>query len=454
MTIAAPRTVGVGRTWFGLIALSLAFGLVQLDASIVTVALNTIRAAFSGGLSAAQWVLDGYTVPFAAAMLTAGALGDRLGHRKICVGGFALFAAASVLCALASDLNWLIAGRVLQGLGAAVLLPSSLALVSDLFPDSAARARALGIWGGVASVGFAAGPLLGGALISSWHWSAIFWINLPLCLLIGAAIWVSTEESPRRARRLDLPGVLLGTVALASLTAAIIEFASAVWLSAALLVVALLSGILFALVERRQIEPMIPAGLFRSHGFNWAVGTGFLFNFALYGSLFGVALTFQTKYQLGPLGSGLAVLPLALLVSFGATASGFITAKLGARVPMLLGFSAAAVGATVIAIGDGVSSVSLIMVGLGLLGLCSFAMPAMTSVALFWAPAEHRGLASGVLNTSRQTGGAIGIAFLGAVLGIAGFGGLVLAMVIVVICYAMAVLSTLQATQSEARADS
>lgn len=120
MTIAAPRTVGVSRTWFGLIALSLAFGLVQLDASIVTVALNTIRAAFSGGLSAAQWVLDGYTVPFAAAMLTAGALGDRLGHRKICVGGFALFAAASVLCTLAPDLTWLIAGRVVQGLGAAV----------------------------------------------------------------------------------------------------------------------------------------------------------------------------------------------------------------------------------------------------------------------------------------------------------------------------------------------
>ncbi|MEX0425986.1 MFS transporter [Nocardioides sp. DS6] len=435
-----------------LVALSLTFGLVQLDATIVNVALPTLRTDLGGGVDAAQWAVDGYAVPFAALLLSAGAVGDRWGHRRSCVAGFALFGAASVGAALASGWTMLIAARIAQGVGAAAMLPASLAIITRLYPDSRERSRALGLWGGVATLGFASGPLLGGLLITHLGWPAIFWVNLPVAAVVGGTIAVLAPADEPTARRLDPRGTLLGVVALAAVTAGFIEGGQArLPLTVVLLAGGVVAGGLFARSEHRAAEPLVPAALVGSATFRWALATGFAFNFAMYGALLCVSLALQGPYGFSALAGGLAVLPMAVVVSVGATASGHLAAALGPRLPMLAGFSCAGVGALVIAIGALASSPTTIIVGLAAVGLCSLAMPAMTSVALDTAPSGHAGLAGGSLNTARQVGGAVGVALLGAVLNVGGDrAGFALALLLAAGTCAAALLSTVKATGDEA----
>lgn len=433
-----------------LVALSLTFGLVQLDATIVNVALQTLRTDLGGGVDAAQWAVDAYAVPFAALLLSAGAAGDRWGHRRTCVAGFALFAVASAAAALAGGWPTLIAARVVQGVGAAAMLPASLAIITRLYPDQRERSRALGLWGGIATLGFTAGPLLGGLLITTLSWPAIFWINIPLALLIGGTVAALAPADDPTARHLDPRGALLGVLALAAVTAGIIEAGQRdIPLTAVLLVLGLLGGFLFVRSERRASEPLVPAGLVRSAPFCWALATGFGFNFAMYGALLCASLTLQGRYGFSALAGGLAVLPMAVVVSIGATASGHVAAAIGPRRPMLAGFALAAVGAMVMAAGGVGSAPTAIIVGLAVLGLLSLAMPAMTSVALDAAPQGHAGLAGGSLNTTRQVGGAVGVALLGAVIDADGErGGFTVALAGAAVVCALSLLTTLQATRA------
>lgn len=445
-TLAGP--VRGPRRVVALIALSLTFGLVQLDATIVNVALDTLRRDLGGGIGGAQWVIDAYAVPFAACMLAAGALGDRTGHRRGCLIGFGLFGLASVLAGLAGSWGLLITGRVLQGVGAALMLPPSLAMVGRLYPEPGARSRALGIWGGVATTGFAAGPIVGGLLITHTGWASIFLINIPIVIIVGTAILITAPPDVSRARRLDPVGTLVGVIALAGLTGAVIEAGQdRLIIGGALLLVALLAGLCFIGVERRSASPTISPGLLRPPAFRWAVATGFGFNFAMYGSLLCVSLLLQGGLGFSALAGGLAVLPMALVVSIGATFSGFLAARLGPRRPMLAGFGCAGAGSMVIALGAWQGSMMLIIIGLTVIGLCSLAMPAMTSVALNAAPPEHAGLAGGALNTARQLGGAVGVAVLGAVLNAGGFAtGAVAALLVGTMVCGLAMLSTVRAT--------
>jgi len=398
-----------------LAALSMTFGVVQLDATIVNVALQTLRTDLGGGVSAAQWAVDGYAVPFAACMLTAGALGDRYGHRRTCTVGFAVFGLASVAAALARAWPLLIAARAVQGVGAAVMLPASLAMVAALYPGARERSRALGIWGGIATVGFAAGPLLGGVLITVSGWPAIFWINVPATALVGGAIAVLGPRDTPRPRPIHPAGTALGILALATLTSGIIEAGDRRVLSAAvLLAVGLVAGGLFLRHERGSAHPLVPSALLRRPAYHWGLTTGFLFNFGMYGALLCVSLLLQGPFGYSALAGGLAVLPMALVVSVGSTSSGFLSAAIGPRRPMLIGFACAALGSLVMVWGGLAASPALVITGLAILGLCSLAMPAMTSVTLSAAPGEHAGLASGSLNTARQVGGAVGVALLGA----------------------------------------
>lgn len=431
-----------------LTAVSLAFALVQLDATIVNVALQTLRADLGGGVSAAQWAVDGYAVPFAACMLTAGALGDRHGHRRVCVAGFALFGLASAAAALASGWPALIGARAVQGAGAALMLPASLAIITDLYPDPRERSRALGVWGGIATLGFASGPLLGGVLITVAGWPAIFWINVPIAVVVGGTIAVLGPRDRPRPRRIRPLGTALGMLALASITAGIIEAGERRMAAATgALALGIVAGWLFARSERRSPQPLIPAGLIRSVPFRWSLMTGFCFNFAMYGALLCVSLALQSAYGFSALKGGLAVLPMAVVVGAGATGSGFLTAVTGPRRPMLLGFACAGTGAIITAAGALTLSPALIIAGLAVIGLSSIAMPAMTSIAISASPAQHTGLASGSLNTARQIGGAIGAALLGAVLNAGGVRtGFSLALGIVAAIYALAILSTLRAT--------
>ena len=434
-----------------LVALSLTFGLVQLDATIVNVALQTLRADLGGGVDAAQWAVDAYAVPFAALLLTAGAIGDRRGHKRTCVTGFVLFGVASVAAALAAGWPALIAARALQGVGAATMLPASLAMITRLYPDRRERSRALGLWGGVATLGFAAGPLVGGVLVTRLGWPSIFWINAPAAALVGGTIAALAPIDEPRPRHVDPRGTLLGVVGLAAVTAALIEAGQRAWPAAvALLVVGVLSGALCIGAERRAAEPLVPPDLIISRAFRWALATGFGFNFAMYGALLCVSLVLQGSDGFSAMSGGLAVLPMAVVVSIGATASGHVAAAIGPRRPMLVGFACAGVGALVIAAGALVSSAATIITGLALVGLCSLAMPAMTSVALDAAPAGHAGLASGSLNTARQIGGAVGVALLGAVLNAGGArGGFAIALVVAAAACAGSLVSTVKATEGE-----
>ncbi|MBO0810800.1 MAG: MFS transporter [Microlunatus sp.] len=431
-----------------LIALSLTFGLVQFDATVVNVALNAVRDQLGGGVEAAQWLVDAYAVPFAACMLAAGALGDRFGHRLACVLGFVIFGLASLAAAVATGWTLLITARAVQGVGAAIMLPASLALIGRLYPDQRQRSRALGIWGGVATAGFASGPIAGGLLIKSAGWPAIFWLNLPVAAVVGAVIGALAPGERRSNRRPDLAGTVLAIAGLAGLTAGIIESVRSVALGVVLIIGGIVTGVLFVVVQRHRAEPLVPGALLRPPAFRWALVTGLIFNFSMYGSLLCVSLTLQTAYCFAPIRAGLAVLPLALVVSVGATSSGFLVARLGPRPPMITGFCSAVTGLVIIAIGALAAHPAVIIIGLTVCGLISLAMPAMTSVALDAAPLAHAGFASGSLNTARQLGGALGVALLGALLNQGGyrtgFGTAVLAAAVIT---AFGLLSSFRATR-------
>jgi DHA2 family methylenomycin A resistance protein-like MFS transporter len=346
----------------------------------------------------------------ASIMLTAGSTADRIGARKVFVLGLTAFAAGSAACAAAPSLAVLIAARAVQGLGASALLPCSLALLVHQFPDPRARARALGVWGGMGSLGVALGPVFGGALVALAGWRSIFLVNVPICVLTAFLLRPYVTESPLNPeRRPDLPGLLLGVVSLAGLTAGFITAGQRGWLSpgpAALFAVGLIAGWFFLRAERRGASPMLPLALFRSRSLSGATGVGVIFNLVLYGSLLCLSLFLQqSRHQ------------SSLVVGVGSLASGRLTARFGPRPPMLAGLTLAAVGAAVLATAGTDTSLAIVVGGSVLLGLVSLAMPAMTAVVVGAAGPEHAGVASGILNAARQSGGALGVALLGSLLG-------------------------------------
>jgi MFS transporter, DHA2 family, methylenomycin A resistance protein len=445
-TSAAPR--------LALVALCLGFFVILLDGTVVNVALEAIRADLGGTLADQQWVVASYTVALAAGMLTAGSMGDRFGSRRVCLLGLATFALASVLCAAAPGVAALIVARTLQGIGAAALLPCSLALIVQQFPDPRERAHALGVWGGVSGIGMAAGPVLGGVLIAVAGWRAIFLVNVPVCLVAIVMIRRWAAESPgRQAGPLDLPGLVLGTLALAGLAGGVIEAGQRGWthpLPLALMIGGALLVPLFVRVEQRAREPMLPMRIFASPRFSAGTGAGFLFNFCLYGGLLCLSLFLQGPLGQSAFAAGMQILPLTVAIGIGATLSGRLTGRFGPRVPMLIGYGAGAGGAGLLLLVGPSGPPELVVAGAVVLGFCSVAMPAMTSVVVSDVEAHRAGLASGVLNTARQAGGALGAAVLGTLL-VAGSGmSLVTPMTVIVAGYAVAIGLTLLATSRRA----
>jgi MFS transporter, DHA2 family, methylenomycin A resistance protein len=403
-----------------LISVCLGFFVIQLDVTIVNVALPAIQREIGGTLAGLQWVIDAYTLALASIMLTAGSAADRVGARKVFVIGLTAFALGSAACAAAPALGVLIAARAVQGLGASALLPCSLALLVHQFPDPRSRAHALGVWGAMGSLGVALGPVLGGALVAAAGWRSIFGVNVPICLLTVFLLRRHVTESPLNpARRLDLPGLLLGAASLAGLTAGFITAGQQGWLSPlpdALLAAGLAAAWLFVRAERRRPDPMLPLGLFRSRPFSGATVTGVLFNGCLYGALLCLSLFLQQSRHESVLVTGLLLLPMSVVVGVGSLASGRLTARLGPRPPMIAGLALGAAGAALLATAGTAAPLGLVVAGSVLLGLISLAMPAMTAVVVGAAGPEHAGVASGILNAARQSGGALGVAVLGALL--------------------------------------
>lgn len=400
---------------------SLGFLVVQLDVSIVNVALVRIGHALHGGMASLQWVVDAYTLAFAAFLLAAGSLGDRLGARRVFVLGLAVFGAASLACALAPSLPLLVAARAVQGLGAALLMPCSLAVLNHACGDDApARARALGLWTAAGGVALSAGPLVGGVLIDRFGWASIFCINLPVCLLGMAMAWRWLEETPRHrhAGGLDLAGQLCAVATLLGATGAVIEagtlgwHAPRVWL---LLGLGALAGAAFLRIEGRHPAPMLPLGLFRQRAFATATFVGLVVNFALYGTIFVLSLYFQRVRGYSPYATGLAFLPFMVAVTVANVACSRWAARTGPRWPMAAGLLLAALGFVLLLDVDAGTGYAALMARLLLIPIgIGTAVPSMTATVLASAPRNRSALAAGVLNTVRQSAGAVGVAAFGA----------------------------------------
>ena len=393
-----------------------------LDSTVVNVALPDMARSLGTGIAGMQWVVDGYALLFASLLLTAGALGDRLGNRGMFVAGLALFTLASALCGIAPSLGALVAFRALQGVGAAVQVPASLALLRHAYHDPAERAQAIGIWAAATGVAVAAGPVVGGILTHAWTWRSVFLVNLPVGVLgIVLTLRHVPPVPPHQDGDLDLTAQALGIAALGGLTFGLIQGGVWGWASAPVilsLLVAALAAVLFYLGERRAAHPMLPPALFRDATFSAANAVGAILSFGFYGELFLMSLFFQQVQHRSPLAAGLALLPQTAVISLMNFVSGQVTARRGARLPMALGLAIGGAGLLGLALVSARASLfsvvgPMLAVGMG----ASLAMPAMTHAAIDHTPKERAGIGSAVLNASRQVGGVVGIALLGALIG-------------------------------------
>lgn len=396
------------------------FFMVLLDASIVTVALPTIQRDLRAQLSGLQWVVDAYTLPFAALLLTAGTLADRFGRKRVFLVGLVVFVLGSAMCGFAPTLGWLIAGRVLQGAGGAALSPGSLSVLAAAFPDPRERTQAIGVWSGISGIALAAGPLLGGLLIQISGWQAIFFVNLPIgvfALLLGLRIL--TESRNPAAHRLDLPGQALAIGGLAALTYALIEGQSQGWGSP--LIVSLFTGaaallLVFVIVEARTGEPLLPLGLFKSVVFSTANVAALVVGFALLGTVFFTAQFFQEVQGYTALQSGARSLPTTVGIFIMAPLAGRITARYGPRRPVALGASLAGIALVLLTRITPTIPYSHIWWNFALFGIgVGLMLSPITSAVLAATPPARAGLASSMVNTSRQIGSVFGIAVLGAI---------------------------------------
>src|SRR6266699_1358772 len=375
---------------------SVAFFMTALDALVVITALPAIHAGLGGSVSTLEWTVNAYTLTLAAGIITAAALGDRLGRRRMYVVGLLLFTAASAACALAPSASLLIAARVTQGLGAALITPLSLTILASAFPAEK-RATTVGIWGAIGGLAIAGGPLVGGAVVQGldWHW--IFWLNVPIGLAAAVLAASRLPESRGPAARLDLPGVTM-------------EAIGALMLSAALL-----AG--FVAWERRASEPMLPLRLLRVRAFGAANATGFLMMASITSAAFLMSQYFQLGLGHSPLSTGLRFLPWTLTPLLIAPAAGSVADRIGSRPLMVIGLALQGAGLLWIALiatgtaGYGGLALPLVMAGIGI----SMAIPAVPSSALNAVPPADMGKASGVLSTLQRFGAVFGAAIVTAV---------------------------------------
>ncbi len=403
-------------------AASFGFVVVQLDVTIVNVALPRIAGDLHASVQGLQWVVDAYTLAFAVLLLSAGVLGDRLGAKRAYLIGFVLFALASAACGAAQDATQLVIARAVQGIGAALLVPPSLALLNHACEhDRQLRARAIGLWTAAGGVSIAAGPIVGGLMLGPLGWRSIFFVNLPICL-IGFLMTLRLEETGRKeGRHMDLRGQVLAILALVGLTAAVIEIGPLgpdhplVIVGFAL---ALVAGFAFVIVEGRAKHPMLPLRFFRLPNFSPAVLFGIGVNLTYYGAIFVLSLYLQHIRGYSALTAGLAFLPLTATFIVANLISGWMTGRFGFRAPMSVGALIGACGFALLARLDANSAYLAMLPAFVLIpGGMGLAVPAMTTAILSSVEKSWSGTASAVLNAARQAAGAIGVAAFGALVG-------------------------------------
>ena len=392
--------------------------IVYLDSTILNVALPTLQRDLHASISGLQWVADAYLLAVSSLLLLSGSAADRLGRKRVFLVGLAGFGLGSLLCSLAPDTGWLIGLRMLQGIGGSMMTPVSLSIVRNTFHDPRERAHAIGIWSGIFGVATAAGPIVGGVLVTAVGWRSIFWLNVPICAaMLAATIRYVPESRAPRPRRVDVPGQLLMIAALGALTYAVIQGPVAGWTAVPVLApfaVAALAVAAFVGVERRTAEPLIELRFFRSRPFTGAGVIAVLSFIVLGGFLFVMTLYLQEVRGDSPLRAGLSLLPATLVMAAAAPVAARLIARRGPRVPLVAsGLCIAAGLSLLLGLGPGSSfgwlAVALAVLGAGL-GLVN---PPITNAGVSGMPPAQAGVASAVISVTRQVGSLLGVAVMG-----------------------------------------
>ena len=423
MSAQAPADTSTGftprRRWAILLVLAGSQMLVQLDATIINTALPAIKRAFEMSESQSLWVADAYMVIFGGLLLLAGALGDRFGRRKILIVGMAIFVVASIAVAFSPDANFLIVGRGLQGLGGALVIPQTLSILTAVFPREE-RGRAIGIWAGAMGFGMAFGPLVGGILVDLIGWAGVFWVPAPIAALCMLGMATVPESRSLQHTRLDVPGAITGTIAMVAIVFAIIEGIQRGWsdpLIVGSFAVAIVSTVLFIVIERRTEQPLLPMAFFKQRDFTGSMVGMFFIMFALMGVMFYMPQFFQLVQGMSATESGARLMPLALAMMIFAPIMAKLLPKLGPR--FMLFWAPAVHGGGALLLFSFILDVNtpywMIGLGLAFLGMGGgMHMPATTDTAMASVPVDLAGKASAVNNAGRQLGGTLAIAILGS----------------------------------------
>ena len=403
-----------------LMTLAIGFVMAMIDVTAVNTALSDISVNLGVPLTGLVWVVDGYTLTFAALLMAGGALADRFGPKNVYQGGLSVFILGSVLCAVAPSGNALIAARLLQGAGAALFMPSSLSLLTHAYEDQATRARMLGTWSAIVGCSSAAGPLVGGLLVHSFGWRSVFWVNVPIGLLGIVLTQVVAPATPRHERALSMLSHLLGVIALAALSFVLIEGPSLGWASAPVLGAAaatMLAAFMLVRRERNGAHPLLPRALFDTPAFAAANGVGFLINFAVFGQLFLLSLFIQQSGA-DALHTGLKLIPMMAAFAVGNLISGRITARVGTRPPMLYGLMVGLTMAVVMLVGLTPQTPYwlLVLAAVVMNFAIGIAIPGMTATVMLVAGKAHSNSAAAALNANRQIGALVGVAMMGTVM--------------------------------------
>lgn len=425
-TLASPRgTDGAvhsrARRAVVLVALCLGILVAQVDTSVVNLAMEPIGASLRVHVAALQWILDAYNLTYAVLLLTGGLLADRYGRRRCFAAGAAIMALASIACGMAPGAGVLIASRVAAGVGAALLLPASLAIVRVAWADPHARRQALGIWASCNGLAFVIGPGLGGVFIAAWGWRSVFFLAVPIAagaLALAAAIPPSRDKG---GRAFDMPGQILGAVALGALVYAAIPGAGAA-IHALALVVTFVAATLFLRREAAQgARALVPLSLFASRGFAGILAATCAMTFGVYGLIFLLLLDWMTHGVYSALGAGLALVPMAMAFFLVSQFSAAMARRLGSRAVTAWGVAVIASGLAVVAASTNGTPLAVAELGLVLAGIgMGIATGPLMAAAVEAAPAERSGTASSLFNVARMVGATLGVAALGTLYGIAG----------------------------------
>jgi EmrB/QacA subfamily drug resistance transporter len=410
------------RTW-ALIAVSLATFMTYLDNNIVNVAIPAIQRDLHLDTAGLEWVVSGYILVFASLLLAGGRLGDLFGRRRLFLIGLGVFTAASLAAGLAGSADILVASRAVQGLGAALVTPTTLAIISAIYTDARERAAAVGIWSAVTALSLAIGPLLGGVISQHLAWGWIFFINVPIGVgTMALGLWAIDPEVADAAtvrQRIDLPGLLTSALALFAVTYALIEGHDRGWTAPVIVgsfVAAAVLGIVFVVVELRSAAPMVKVSLFTERVFSGGIVAIVIWGFGLFGIYFFTSLYLQNALGFSPTEAGAAFVPMALLMAVGSVVSERAATTLGAH---------RVVGAGMLLMGVGIAAISLIgrdasylslMPSFTLIGIGGGLSVPLTAMILGTMPTEEAGVASGIFNAAREMAGLLSITVIGAIL--------------------------------------